>query len=65
MNASLVHIVSGVRRGTDMIATASSQIASGNLDLSSRTEQQPAPGGNRLLDGRADLHRAAEQRQCP
>jgi methyl-accepting chemotaxis protein len=40
MNASLVHIVSGVRRGTDMIATASSQIASGNLDLSSRTEQQ-------------------------
>ncbi|WP_039788741.1 methyl-accepting chemotaxis protein [Herbaspirillum huttiense] len=40
MNASLVRIVSGVRRGTDMIATASSQIASGNLDLSSRTEQQ-------------------------
>ena len=40
MNASLVHIVSGVRRGTDMIATASSQIATGNLDLSSRTEQQ-------------------------
>ncbi|MBG7619667.1 CHASE3 domain-containing protein [Herbaspirillum sp. AP02] len=40
MNASLVGIVSGVRRGTDMIATASSQIASGNLDLSSRTEQQ-------------------------
>ena len=40
MNASLVTIVSGVRRGTDMIATASSQIASGNLDLSSRTEQQ-------------------------
>ncbi|BEV14461.1 methyl-accepting chemotaxis protein [Herbaspirillum sp. DW155] len=40
MNASLVRIVAGVRRGTDMIATASSQIASGNLDLSSRTEQQ-------------------------
>jgi methyl-accepting chemotaxis protein len=40
MNASLVNIVSQVRGGTDMIATASSQIAGGNLDLSSRTEQQ-------------------------
>ncbi|MET3432918.1 methyl-accepting chemotaxis protein [Herbaspirillum seropedicae] len=40
MNESLVRIVSGVRRGTDMIATASSEIATGNLDLSSRTEQQ-------------------------
>ncbi|SFM35733.1 methyl-accepting chemotaxis protein [Rugamonas rubra] len=40
MNASLVSIVGQVRGGTDTIATASSQIASGNLDLSSRTEQQ-------------------------
>jgi methyl-accepting chemotaxis protein len=40
MNDSLVGIVSRVRSGTDMIATASGQIASGNLDLSSRTEQQ-------------------------
>ena len=40
MNASLVGIVSEVRGGTDMIATASGQIAAGNLDLSSRTEQQ-------------------------
>jgi methyl-accepting chemotaxis protein len=40
MNESLVRIVAEVRSGTDTIATASSQIASGNLDLSSRTEQQ-------------------------
>ena len=40
MNDSLVGIVSRVRSGTDTIATASGQIASGNLDLSSRTEQQ-------------------------
>ncbi|WP_044530073.1 methyl-accepting chemotaxis protein, partial [Herbaspirillum sp. B65] len=40
MNDNLVNIVSGVRRGTDSIATASGEIASGNLDLSGRTEQQ-------------------------
>jgi methyl-accepting chemotaxis protein len=40
MNDSLVRIVGQVRAGTDTIATASSQIAAGNLDLSSRTEQQ-------------------------
>jgi methyl-accepting chemotaxis protein len=40
MNDSLVGIVGNVRQGTDTIATASSQIAAGNLDLSSRTEQQ-------------------------
>ncbi len=40
MNASLVHIVRQVRTGTDHIATASGEIAAGNLDLSSRTEQQ-------------------------
>jgi methyl-accepting chemotaxis protein len=40
MNDSLLEIVGGVRAGTDTIATASSQIAAGNLDLSSRTEQQ-------------------------
>ncbi|WP_394778960.1 methyl-accepting chemotaxis protein [Undibacterium sp.] len=40
MNDSLLQIVSEVRSGTDTIATASSQIAAGNLDLSSRTEEQ-------------------------
>jgi len=40
MNDSLLKIVGEVRIGTDTIATASTQIASGNLDLSSRTEQQ-------------------------
>jgi methyl-accepting chemotaxis protein len=40
MNGSLQNIVGQVRMGTDTIATASSQIAVGNLDLSSRTEQQ-------------------------
>ncbi|ASU38345.1 methyl-accepting chemotaxis protein [Herbaspirillum sp. meg3] len=40
MNDSLFKIVSQVRQGTDTIATASNEIAVGNLDLSSRTEQQ-------------------------
>ena len=40
MNENLVRIVADVRGGTDTIATASAQIAAGNLDLSSRTEQQ-------------------------
>jgi methyl-accepting chemotaxis protein len=40
MNDSLVRIVEEVRQGTDTIGTASSEIAAGNLDLSSRTEEQ-------------------------
>jgi methyl-accepting chemotaxis protein-1 (serine sensor receptor) len=40
MNDGLVKIVGQVRGGTDTMATASGQIAAGNLDLSSRTEQQ-------------------------
>jgi methyl-accepting chemotaxis protein len=40
MNHSLGAIVGRVHSGTDTIATASRQIAAGNLDLSSRTEQQ-------------------------
>ncbi|OWW21735.1 methyl-accepting chemotaxis protein [Noviherbaspirillum denitrificans] len=40
MNESLVRIVGEVRVSSDTINTASGEIASGNLDLSSRTEQQ-------------------------
>ena len=40
MNDNLLTIVGKVRSGTDTIATASSEIASGNLDLSARTESQ-------------------------
>ncbi len=40
MRDSLANIVGEVRTGTDTMATASSQIAAGNLDLSSRTEEQ-------------------------
>jgi methyl-accepting chemotaxis protein-1 (serine sensor receptor) len=40
MNDGLVKIVGQVRGSTDTIATASGEIAAGNLDLSSRTEQQ-------------------------
>jgi methyl-accepting chemotaxis protein len=40
MNGNLFDIVSQVRSGTDTIAHASGEIASGNMDLSSRTEQQ-------------------------
>ncbi|BAN98997.1 methyl-accepting chemotaxis sensory transducer [Plautia stali symbiont] len=40
MNDNLLTIVSDVRAGSDTIAVASNQISSGNIDLSSRTEQQ-------------------------
>ncbi|MFJ3047575.1 methyl-accepting chemotaxis protein [Herbaspirillum chlorophenolicum] len=40
MNSNLQKIVGEVRVSTDTINTASAEIASGNLDLSSRTEQQ-------------------------
>ena len=42
MQRNLASVVGDVRQGTDAIAAASSQIAQGNLDLSSRTEQQVA-----------------------
>ncbi|WP_022980432.1 methyl-accepting chemotaxis protein [Ideonella sp. B508-1] len=40
MQTSLVGVVSTVRQNAESIATASSEIAQGNLDLSSRTEEQ-------------------------
>jgi methyl-accepting chemotaxis protein len=40
MQASLVRVVSDVRRNADGVAIASTQIAQGNMDLSSRTESQ-------------------------
>ena len=40
MNNKLTTVVSQVRGATDTIATSSTQIASGNMDLSSRTEEQ-------------------------
>ena len=42
MVQSLSGIVSGVRTGAESISTASSEVASGNLDLSARTEAQAA-----------------------
>ncbi len=42
MREALVQLVGHVRMGVDSVATASSQIASGNSDLSVRTEQQAA-----------------------
>ncbi|MBK3816561.1 methyl-accepting chemotaxis protein, partial [Paraburkholderia aspalathi] len=40
MRDSLLRVVSDVRQNADGVATASAQIAQGNLDLSSRTEEQ-------------------------
>jgi methyl-accepting chemotaxis protein len=40
MNDNLVTLVTQMRNGTDTISTASAEIASGNLDLSNRTEEQ-------------------------
>jgi len=40
MQESLTQIIGRVREGADSVAQASSQISAGNLDLSSRTEQQ-------------------------
>jgi methyl-accepting chemotaxis protein len=40
MNSSLTRIVTKVRSGAETIGVASGEIAQGNLDLSSRTEQQ-------------------------
>ncbi len=40
MRSKLHELLTGVRSGADMIATSASEVASGTLDLSGRTEQQ-------------------------
>ena len=40
MQGSLTQVVTAVRQGSENIATASAEIAQGNLDLSARTESQ-------------------------
>jgi methyl-accepting chemotaxis protein len=55
MNTSLTDIVHEVRHSSDTIATATSQIAAGNLDLSSRTEEQAAA----LEETTASMHELA------
>ena len=40
MRESLLNVVTDVRKGAESVATASAQIAQGNLDLSIRTENQ-------------------------
>jgi methyl-accepting chemotaxis protein len=40
MRESLVNVVSNVRQGSESVATASTEIAQGNHDLSARTESQ-------------------------
>jgi len=60
MNASLVKIVQEVRMGTDTIYSASSDIASGNLDLSNRTELQ-ANSLEKTAASMADLTGAVNQ----
>ena len=42
MNQNLKEIIVQVREGVDNVARASAEIAAGNIDLSSRTEQQSA-----------------------
>ncbi|MFM0203613.1 methyl-accepting chemotaxis protein [Paraburkholderia fungorum] len=42
MRESLIHTVRTVRKGSDAIALAAREVASGNLDLSARTEEQAA-----------------------
>jgi len=60
MQASLQNIVAQVRGGTDMIATASSEISAGNDDLSMRTEEQANSLG-RTADSMKELTAVVEQ----
>lgn len=64
MNESLLSIVSEVRGGTAAMATASDEIATGNADLSSRTESQAGALEQSFIDGRTDFRRPAKRGQC-
>jgi methyl-accepting chemotaxis protein len=64
MTAGLTKLVTEVQQGSDTIAVSSSQIASGNLDLSQRTEMQAANlqkivGSLAQLDGAVRANAAA------
>ncbi|PZP31237.1 MAG: hypothetical protein DI603_12770 [Roseateles depolymerans] len=52
MQASLVQVVSRVRQSSESVSTASSEIANGNHDLSSRTEHQASA----LQETAASMH---------
>jgi methyl-accepting chemotaxis protein-2 (aspartate sensor receptor) len=52
MNDNLKEIITQVRQGVDSVAHASSEIAAGNVDLSSRTEQQSAA----VVETAASMH---------
>jgi len=56
MSRNLSRLVADVRQGTDAIATASTQIAQGNADLSARTEQQAAS----LQETAASMHQMTQ-----
>lgn len=63
MNDSLGAIVVRVRSGSENIATATGQIAAGNIDLSARTEEQAsALEQNQRLHPRAGLDDSAKLR---
>jgi len=66
MNGSLTTIVSEVRTGADTIATASAEIASGNLDLSGPYRTAGGRRWSRTASAmeQFDVHRQTECRQC-
>ncbi|KRB41924.1 methyl-accepting chemotaxis protein, partial [Acidovorax sp. Root70] len=72
MRANLARVVSGVRSNAEGVASASAQIASGNNDLSARTEQQAsalvrsnaegvASASAQIASGNNDLSARTEQ----
>lgn len=62
MQQALANTVSVVRDGADTIYTGAGEIAAGSNDLSSRTEQQAASGGDRNQHGTTYCNRETERR---